>query len=193
MIAQEQQYRAAAYALLAALLRNTPDQALLDHTCSLSPQGDIKPDDLSESMQALANAAASSDPARLDDEYQHLFIGLGKGEVVPYGSWYLTGFLMEQPLADLRRDLTMLGFERNPEVSEPEDHIAAIFEIFSVMISDTFDLSEQRRFFETHMQPWIGRFFTDLAKANSASFYQAVAGFGNAFFELERDYFSMRS
>lgn len=193
MIEDEQRYRASAFALLAALLREPPDQPLLDHLISLSPSGDSETDALSMAMAALADAARQSDPAHLEDEYHELFIGLGRGEIVPYGSWYLTGFLMEQPLSDLRDDLARLGFAKNDEISEPEDHAAAIFEVFSVMIADAVSLTEQQKFFETHMLPWIGRFFVDLGKAKSAQFYQAVAQFGAAYNELEKQYLSMRS
>jgi len=192
-IEQEQRYRASAYALLAALLRTRPDQALLDHVAALSPESGAESDELSEAMAALAVAAQQQNPADLEDEYNNLFIGIGKGEVVPYGSWYLTGFLMEQPLSDLRDDLRVLGFERNPEIHEPEDHIAAIFEVFSVMISDAASLAEQQRFSEKHMKPWLTRFFADLGVARSADFYRTVAQFGTAFLELEQRYLLMRS
>ena len=193
MIEEEQRYRASAYALLAALLREAPRQALLEHVATLLPQGDAESDALSGAMAEIARAAHDTEPAVLEDEYHELFIGLGRGEVVPYGSGYLTGFLMEQPLSDLRDDLARLGFARNEKVAEPEDHIAAIFEVFSVMISEASSLSEQQAFYDKHMLPWIGRFFVDLGKAKSANFYQAVAAFGAAFNELEKQYLSMRS
>ena len=103
-------------------------------------------------MSGLA-ATAKHNPEQLEDEYHSLFIGIGRGEVVPYGSWYLTGFLMEQPLSDLRDDLIALGFEKSADMREPEDHISAIFEVFSVMISTPFSHTEQQHFFETHMKP----------------------------------------
>lgn len=192
-IEQEQRYRASAYALLAALLRAPPDQALLDYVTELSPDSDAEPDALSRAMLELAAKSRDIDLNQLEDEYNSLFIGLGKGEVVPYGSWYLTGFLMEQPLSELRDDLRVLGFERSPEVREPEDHIAAIFEVFSVMISDTVSLAEQTSFFEKHLKPWLSRFFADLGAARSADFYGYVAQFGAAFLELEQKYLLMRS
>ena len=141
VLENEQRYRASAYALLAALLRAAPDQALLDYVNGLSPESDEAIDELGEAMAALAAAARAQDPAELEFEYNDLFIGVGRGEIVPYGSWYLTGFLMEQPLSDLRDDLRALGFERNENTREPEDHVAAIFEVFSVMISDAFSLA----------------------------------------------------
>lgn len=193
MIEDEQRYRASAYGLLAALLRGAPGQALLDHLEQLSPASEAPRDALAEAMAALAQTARKHSPAALQDEYHSLFIGLGKGEVVPYGSWYLTGFLMEQPLSDLRDDLRALGFERNPDIHEPEDHICALFETVSVMIGEAVSLTEQQRFFEKHMQPWLGRFFADLGNAGSAVFYKTVAQFGSAFIELEQTYFSMQS
>lgn len=100
---------------------------------------------------------------------------------------------MEKPLADLRDDLKLLGFERNDDIHEPEDHAAAIFEVFSVMINDASGLTEQQRFFDKHMKPWLGRFFADLGNARSADFYKPVAHFGAAFIDLEQAYLSMRS
>ena len=192
-IEQEQRYRASAWALLAALLRAAPDQALLDHVGQLSPGGDDDSDDLHAAMSSLASAVQGRDPVQLETEYNNLFIGVGRGETVPYGSWYLTGFLMEQPLSDLRDDLRALGFERSQDTHEPEDHAAAILEVFSVMINDGFSLPRQQGFFETHMQSWLERFFADLGEAQSADFYRPVAQFGAAILKLESAYLSMRS
>ena len=189
----EQSYRASAYSLLAALLRASPGQDLLDHVKQLSPDGETNPDGLLQAMSALAQSANEHQPADLIEEYHQLFIGLGKGEVVPYASWYLTGFLMEQPLSDLRDDLRALGFERSDDIPEPEDHAAALCEVISVMISDGTSLAQQKRFFDAHMLSWMGRFFEDLANARSAVFYQSVAGFGAAFTEFEHAYMSMQS
>ena len=192
-IEDEQRYRASAYALLAALLRAAPEQALLDHVSTLRPGADAELDELGEAMAQLAAAAQGRDLAQLEQEYNDLFIGVGNGEVVPYGSWHLTGFLMEQPLSDLRDDLRALGFERSEDTHEPEDHAAAIFEVFSVMILESYSLSQQQVFFKTHMQAWLGTFFSDLGSARSADFYQHVARFGVAFLKLESAYLSMHS
>jgi TorA maturation chaperone TorD len=193
MIDEEQVYRASAYSLLAALLRAPPDEALLERLGQLSPSGDAESDELLEAMRQVAANANGFDLDQIDDEYHALFIGIGRGEVVPYGSWYMTGYLMEQPLSDLRDDLRALGFERSPDTHEPEDHIAAIFEVFSVMIGDGSSLEMQQEFFKKHMNSWLERFFGDLGKAGSANFYQPVARFGAAFIELEKAYLSMRN
>jgi TorA maturation chaperone TorD len=193
VLENEQRYRASAYALLAALLRAAPDQALLDYVSGLSADSDGEIDELASAMGELAEAARTQDVAALEDEYNDLFIGLGRGEVVPYGSWYLTGFLMEQPLSELRDHLLALGFERSENIREPEDHAAALFEVFSVMIGEAFSLARQQEFFRLHMLPWLERFFADLGQARSAEFYRSVARFGAAFLKLESAYLSMQS
>lgn len=191
LIDEEQSYRSSAYGLIAALLRNPPDQAMLDRIKGLSQQPQTEGDDLMLSMSMLGLASSMLDTSSIEDEFHELFIGLGKGEVVPYGSWYLTGFLMEKPLSDLRDDLERLGYERNESVVEPEDHAAALCEVLSMMCAEGVDLSIQQSFFQTHMVSWMGSFFKDLTEARSAVFYKALGRFGYAFFEFENEYFSM--
>lgn len=188
--APEQQYRAGAYALLGALLRDVPSAETLAYAASLSENSSDK-DELGISMSLLGLAAERSDPVSVDDEYHDLFIGLGRGEVVPYGSWYLTGFLMEKPLGLLRDDLMALGYERDPSVKEPEDHVAALCEVMGMMVQEGRDTATQQHFFSQHMLKWLGRFFEDLSNADSASFYQAVARFGAAFIQFEQQYFGL--
>jgi TorA maturation chaperone TorD len=193
-LAIEQQYRASSYSLLAALLRATPDQNLLNILSELVSDNDNSEDDaLLLSMTTLSLSAKIISPDSIEDEYHQLFIGLGKGEVVPYGSWYLTGFLMEKPLSDLRDDLAILGYERNDDISEPEDHAAALCEVFSLLISDGSNTDQQYQFYKAHMAPWIGRFFDDLSEAKSAVFYKSVGRFGSAFIAFESEYFSMQT
>ena len=188
---EEQQYRAGTYSLLAALLRSAPEQTLLDHVTDLAAINQTN-DELSFAMSILGLAAKDMTPEKISDEYHALFIGLGRGELVPYGSWYLTGFLMERPLAVLREDLAQLGFERNSDTHEPEDHVAALCEVMAMLISDGQELARQVDFFETHIAPWFDRFFNDLSTAKAAVFYRAVGRFGTAFTELESDYLAMK-
>ena len=184
----EQQYRASAYSILGALLRKVPEQEILEHVANFSSVA-VDEDELLLSMSTLGLAAQSSELSAIDDEYHDLFIGLGRGELVPYGSWYLTGYLMEKPLSLLRDDLKALGFERDENVVEPEDHVAALCEVMSLLISDeSVDTETQTIFFEKHMSEWINRFFDDLSTAESAVFYRAVGRFGSAFMNLEKQY-----
>ena len=187
---EEQQYRAGAYGLLAALLRDHPEQDMLDHVAALAAI-DQTNDELSLAMSMLGLAANDSSPESIDAEYHALFIGLGRGELVPFGSWYQTGFLMEKPLAVLRDDLVVLGFERHSDSHEPEDHVAALNEVMAMLIGDGQALSRQADFFSAHLSPWIDHFFADLSTAKNAVFYRAVGRFGSAFIEFERNYLSM--
>jgi TorA maturation chaperone TorD len=192
-IAEDQLYRSSSYALIAALLRSPPDSAMLEYIAQLIQQPHDDSDDLLVAMSTLGLSAKMLNPTSIEDEFHKLFIGLGKGELVPYASWYLTGFLMEKPLSDLRDDLARLGYERDESVAEPEDHAAALCEVMSMMISEGLDLDTQQQFYNSHMESWIGRFYSDLSEASAAVFYKSLGRFGVAFKALEDDYFSMQS
>ena len=128
-------------------------------------------------------------------EYQDLFIGVGRGELLPFGSFYITGFLHDKPLATLRRDLNAMGIQRSSEFKEPEDHIVCLCEVMSGMIlgiyNKTFSVAEQRSFYKKHIQPWAEHFFTDLEGAKSAIFYSPVGTIGKLFMKIEDDAFAM--
>lgn len=186
----EEQLRAGTYSLLAGLLRHVPEPPVLQQLQDIVVTEPT--DGLATAWLNLQEAATQVSLAELADEYQMLFIGLGRGEVVPYGSWYLTGFLMEKPLAQLRQELTELGFERQEGVHEPEDHAAALCEVMALLILDeAVDLDRQRLFFETHVGSWMDRFFHDLEHADSARFYRSVARLGQEFMSLEKRYLTM--
>jgi len=180
--------RAQEYRLLATLLSAAPSEWLLDQLTRLS--GDATP--LGRAHAALAAAAAESDAAKVEREYFDLFVGLGRGEVLPYASYYLTGFLNERPLSRLRADLAALGIERVANNSEPEDHAAILCEIMAGFAGGRFEASSdvQRAFFEKHVAPWMGRLFADIERAESATFYRAVGAFGRAFIEIETEAFT---
>jgi len=184
--AEEDRIRGNVYALLGNLLAGPPDAKLLELLQGISPE----PDDdgvLAASWQMLAAAAARANLDSLREEYDALFIGIARGEIVPYASWYLTGFLMEQPLADLRSDLQALGIQRQPGVHEPEDHVAALCDTMALLIASDVPtpLDDQYRFFARHFEPWVARFFGDLQQARSADFYRAVAQLGEQFIGIE--------
>ena len=189
--AEEQSYRSAVYRVLAGLLRQSPDQDALDKVRTFSAI-DSQEGELALAMSMLGVAAATTDTDSAEDEFHTLFIGLGRGELLPYASWYLTGFLMEKPLSLLRDDLTALGFARSDDVCEPEDHVAALCEVMSMMIDENFALSQQAHFFTTHIATWLEHFFTDLSQAEAAVFYRSVGRFGLAFIAFEKQYLTMQ-
>jgi TorA maturation chaperone TorD len=190
-LAEEQARRASLYGLLAALLRDVPDDRVLDYTRQLEADDPKDKGELAVALGTLALAARHSSLASVREEYHRLFIGLGRGELVPFGSWYQTGFLMERPLALLRADLRQLGFERAEDVHEPEDHIAALCEVMSLLIQDGTEVQVQRQFFDSHIGNWAGAFFADLAQADSAVLYRSVARLGIVFLSLEATYLSL--
>jgi TorA maturation chaperone TorD len=181
--------RAAEYALLARLLASAPDHDLLAALTRLT--GNDTP--LGLAHAGLAAAASATDAGTVEQEYFDLFVGLGRGELLPYASFYLTGFLHERPLARVREDLVALGVERDETRSEPEDHIALLCDVMAGLAGARFDAAEaeEARFFARHFQPWAGRFFADLETARSARFYHAVADYGRVFLEIEGEAFTI--
>ncbi len=190
-IAEEDRLRAQWYALLAQFLSAPPDAATLDLARALT--GDDT--DLGRGVAALAAAAKGVTVAGLEEEYFNLFIGVGQGELLPFGSYYLTGFLNEKPLAALRQDMDELGIGRAEDVKEPEDHIASLCEMMAGMITGAFGepvgLDRQRAFFDKHIGCWAPRFFEDLQAAESAAFYMPIGLIGSVFMTVESQAFEM--
>ena len=189
-VSPEDHLRAGAYSLLAALLRAVPEHSLLQRLSTI--EAPAASDALGHAWLALKQAAQQVDTDGLEDEFHNLFIGVGRGELVPYASWYITGFMMERPLGELRDDLMRLGYQRQAQVHEPEDHIAALCEVMAMMIQDPeLPFASQRQFFAKHLAVWGETFFMDLEQANSARFYRAVGQLGKEFIRLEKRYLEM--
>ncbi|HYA05437.1 MAG TPA: Cro/CI family transcriptional regulator [Xanthobacteraceae bacterium] len=181
--------RAQEYALLAVLLGRAPDADLIARLTTL--RGDASP--LGLAHAALAEAAAVATVEQVEREFFNLFIGIGRGELVPYGSYYLTGFLNERPLARLRADLKRLGIERAAGHIEPEDHPAVLCDIMAGLADGRFAAppGADRTLFENHLAPWIGRFFADLETAQQAEFYRPVGTIGRLFMGVESEAFTL--
>ncbi len=190
-LAQEDALRANVYRLLATATSDAPDAERLAHFARI--ESDATP--LGRAFAALARAAGSSQIDRLKQEYHDIFIGLGRGELVPYGSYYLTGFLQEKPLARLRQDLSALGIRRTSKSSDPEDHVSAVLAAFAGLIDGAFGtplgLGEQKSFYERHIGSWMPIFFRDLETSKTSEFYSALGSVGRAFFVIEDGAFEM--
>lgn len=190
-IGDEERLRADLYGLLARLLCAPPTAEVIAAAAAL--EGDDT--ELGKAFAALADVARRTTPAAASDEYHQLFIGLGRGELLAHGSYYLTGFLNEKPLALLRADMAKLGIARADDNKVPEDHIATLCEMMSGLIVGEFgaplDLKGQRAFFGTHIGPWANQFFTDLEGAEAAKFYGPVGRIGRIFTEIESVAFQM--
>ena len=183
------QLRAAEYGLLSLLLGKAPDADTLSRVAAL--KGDAS--DLGMAHVELAAVAAAADDRSVSKEFFDLFIGLGRGDLLPYASYYMTGFLHERPLARVREDLDGLGIERAGISREPEDHIAILLEVMAGLAQGEFeaDFAEQARFFDRHLKPWASRMFADLEMSASAKFYRAVGRVGRVFMELETEAFTL--
>jgi len=183
--------RAQEYALLASLLLRAPDAGLLSRLSEL--RGEASP--LGLAHVALADAADRVRVDSVEREFFALFIGMGRGEVMPYGSYYLTGFLHERPLARLREDLNTIGVARAEDIVEPEDHAGILCEIMAGLCSGALPAPEgsDRVIFEKHMAPWIGRFFADIERAEAADFYRSVGLLGRTLIALETEAFALPS
>jgi TorA maturation chaperone TorD len=179
--------RAAEYSLLATLLLRSPDAEMLRRLAGL--RGDESP--LGLAHAALGKAAARTDAETAAREYFALFIGLGRGELMPYASHYLTGFVHGRPLAKLRQTLRRIGIERVETQTEPEDHAAILLEIMAGLANGEIDAppGTEREIFDNHLASWIERFFSDVEKSASVDFYSVVGTLGRVFIEIESQSF----
>jgi TorA maturation chaperone TorD len=183
------QARASEYMLLGTLLRQAPTKALLADIAQI--QGDAS--SLGLLHMSLAEAADESDADTQSREFFRLFVGVGRGELLPYGSYYLTGFLHERPLARVREDMVKFGIERSEGLLEPEDHLGILCDIMAGLILGQFghDEKDQKHFFERHIKPWGAKLFADMESCAGNDFYKAVARLGVAFFEVETEAFAL--
>lgn len=190
-VASEDRLRADLYNFLGLMLSGPPGQMLLDQCTGLS--GDDS--ELGKAIAGLARVAKASKPAKVESEFNALFVGLGRGELLPYASYYLTGFLNEKPLASLRSDMAARTMTRAPNVYEPEDNIASLMEMMAGMIVGRFGqaatLDDQKAFFNKHIAPWAGHFYSDLEAAKNSILYASLGSVGREFMNIEREAFRM--
>ncbi len=190
-VPDEDLQRAQVYGLLARLLAEPMSDATLDALRAVDADGSTE---FGRALSSLSALAKRTTRAAAGDEYAALFVGDGAGgELLPYASHYLTGFLLEKPLADLRRDLAELGVAPSGTSKEPEDHIAFLCEVMHGLITGGFgepvDLATQKRFFDRNIARWAPRFFEDLERAKSAALYMPVGSIGKVFMAIENEAF----
>ena len=191
IVAEEDVLRADLYDLLAALLAKPPTRDLIDRVAKL----DGDDGELGRAIKALTSLARATTASAAEREFNRLVIGAARGELLPYASYYMTGFLHEKPLAVLRNDMAQRAIERAPNVFEPEDNIASLCEMMAGLILGRFGepatLAGQKDFFSTHIAPWAGHFFADLEAAKGSLIYAPVGAIGRVFMEIEREAFRM--
>lgn len=180
------------YLLLANLLREPASQIVLMELAALEERDETALDAALSGVGKAARTAVAADVVR---EHFGLFVGVGRAELVPYASYYRTGFLYERPLVAVREDIRIAGIARTGEGNEPEDGIAFLCEAMAGMALRRFPVGAEfeRRFFLKHLAPWAEHFFADLAKAEGAAFYSAVGTLGRIFIGLEREAFALEA
>ena len=177
------------YVLLAALLTNPPGEELIGLIRSLQWDEDI-PAGMQRQLLALKQACSKCSEKEIADEFHRLFVGLGRGDLVPYGSWYREKMIQSMTLAAIRNDLERFGLTRQPDSYESEDHAGVLCEIMALISQAENGLphEEQAIFFDRHLAPWMPLFFKDMQAAGSVEFYLAVGGFAAFFLEAESEY-----
>jgi|CXWL01.1.fsa_nt_gi TorA maturation chaperone TorD len=192
----EEQARADFYALFARLFNAAPDAKLL---ATLAQSGDFPPDSdpaLARAWDALVAASGAMDPDAAAEEYHALFEGVGAAEVSIYSAFYMGATSVDHPRVKIRADLASFGLARRDRETEPEDHWAGLLDAMRVLVAGgagraAASVSEQRRFYQGHLEPGVARFFKAVKEAGSANFYRKVAELGLAFEALESESFRL--
>jgi TorA maturation chaperone TorD len=191
----EELARAEMYGLLATLFYQAPDQALLSQLQAAVTEAPQQGGFLEEPWRELVATARRLSLAQIAQEHDALFGGVGKPEVYLFGSHYLSGFLNEKPLVQLRNDLAALGLVRDAQMPETEDHVAYLMEVMRYLIAgddvSVSNLSQQARFFSQHLQPWLASMCQTLASHPRADFYARLAGLTEAFASVEAQGFDL--
>ena len=190
----EEVARANFYALLARMFHSPPDGALLSALAAAEPlpaEGDAA---LANAWQAMVDASSVMDADAALEEYEALFVGVGKAAVSVYAGYYNGAPAIDHPRVRIQADLAALGLARREPVSEPEDHYAGLFEAMRILVGggagrSPASLEEQRRFFQAHLEPGLAKFTKALGEAPDANYYRTVAAFLAAFAALESESF----
>jgi TorA maturation chaperone TorD len=191
----EETARAEVYGLLAALYYAPPSPELLAQLRVAVTEAPAAGGFLEEPWRQFVGTVRTLSDVQVANEYDALFGGVGKPEVYLFGSWYLSGFLNEKPLAALRSDLAALGLARDETMPETEDHFACVCEVMRYLIAgddvEVANLTQQQKFFSNHVQPWVPAMCEAIAAHPKARFYAALAGFTAAFVSVEAQGFDL--
>ena len=191
----EETARAEVYGLLAALYYAPPSAELLAQLRVAVTEAPATGGFLEEPWRQFVGTVRELSDEQIASEYDALFGGVGKPEVYLFGSWYLSGFLNEKPLAALRSDLAALGLSRDESMNETEDHFACVCEVMRYLIAgddvEVANLTQQQKFFGAHVQSWVPAMCDAIAAHPRARFYAALAGFTAAFISVETQGFDL--
>jgi TorA maturation chaperone TorD len=192
----EEQARGDFYALLARLMYSAPDQALLQALAQAAPIPAEHDAALAKAWQELTLASSVMDADAAGEEYDDLFVGVGKAAVSVYAGFYTGAMAVDHPRIRLQAELAALGLERRAGVAEPEDHLAAVFDVMRVMVAGgagraPAPVAEQKRFFERYLKVAAPGFFNAVIENEKANYYCKVAALGLAFTAIESESFEL--
>jgi TorA maturation chaperone TorD len=191
----EELQRAELYGLLAGLWLAPPDADLFKQFGVAVTQAPQSGGTLEAAWQSLVAVVRGSSVGAAAEEYDALFLGVGKPEVLLYGSYYLSGFLNELPLAKLRDDLDRLGLTRDASRGETEDHVSYVFEVMRYLIAGddaaVCNLEQQRQFFRAHVQTWVEALCDEVQAHPRAAVWSAVAEVTRQFVRVETQAFDL--
>jgi TorA maturation chaperone TorD len=198
-VAAEDHGRANFYALVSRLFAAPPDESLLRAIAGSPPLGtDDDGAALPAAWSKLIAASAMVDADTVAEEYNALFGGVGKSALNLHASHHLTGFMMEKPLAELRTNLSALGFSRLPAQNIVEDHLSALTEVMRLLIVgsesagiEPASVQTQRVFFVTHLTPWFEKCCTAITEHALANYYRVAAQFSVSFLRVESESFTI--
>lgn len=193
-LGDEDRARAEHYAIFSQLFARAPDADFLRKLPALAAAWSSADSPLGQAWLLLTDAARSVSAEQVEEEYTRLFLTIGRPEVMLFGSFYIAGFLMEEPVVEVRADLAELGLGRRLGVTESEDHIAALSDVMRHLIvtgPDAPGLARQKAFFEGHLAPWVDALAKALENAPDSRFYSRTAALVRAFFDIERLAFDM--
>lgn len=190
LLPAEEQARASFYSLLATLLLSPPTSDLLHALANADPIAG-ETGELESAWEQLVLVAGIMDAEAVREEFDALFVSTGTPLINPHASLYLSGFMMDRPLAALRNTLRELGVVRQADVSELEDHLGSLFETMALLIQHGRSLQLQKVFFNQHIAGWVHACLDDMRNVQGARFYLHVARVLDVFLALEQEAFEM--
>jgi TorA maturation chaperone TorD len=192
-LAPEDHARANLYGLLARLFYAAPDAQLLSElqrAPAFEPaarEAAASGEKLACAWRELIESWSGASAALLESEHTELFVGTGRAEITPYLSHYVMLHASDNPLVGLRQQLARWGIARKASASEPEDHVAGVFDVMRFVIAvQQRTLDEQKDFFERFVYPGAAAFCDAVSASEKSRFYGAAARFARAFLDIER-------
>jgi TorA maturation chaperone TorD len=192
LLPAEERARAFLYSLLATLLLSPPSADLLHALANADPIAG-EAGELESAWEQLVLVAGIMDAEAVREEFDALFVSIGTPLINPHASLYLSGFMMDRPLAALRDTLRELGVVRRTDASELEDHIGSLCETMALLIQHGRPLQMQKAFFDGHIAGWVHACLDNVRNAQDSRFYLNVARVLDAFISVEQEAFEMNT